>query len=100
MYSTTTDKADIRTKATNDIHEGVRRVGEDVREAMGNVKDDLEDIARQTGRQAREFAETAEENVLGAAETLTAKIYDNPVQSSLISFGVGILLGLMMFRGR
>jgi len=100
MYSTV-EKNDLNDKTREtaaDLRDGVRRVKDDVRAAAGTVKSDIEDIARQTGRQARDLYGTAEENVSGVVDAMSAKIYDNPVQSSLIGLAVGVFFGVLLAR--
>jgi ElaB/YqjD/DUF883 family membrane-anchored ribosome-binding protein len=99
MYST--EKEALNEKGANaaaDIGEGARRVRSDVRGTIHAVKGDLEDIARHAGHQMREFAVSAERGVTAATESVTGRIKENPVQSTLIALGAGFLLGLFFRR--
>jgi len=100
MYGTTQSE-DLRAKnqtTVDDIRDGARRIKEDVRQAAGTFKNDIEDVAREAGAQARACAGSVEKNVKDTLGSVTNKINDNPVQSSVIALGVGVLLGLVFFR--
>lgn len=101
MYTTSAEKETLKEKGANaaaDISEGTRRVKSDIRGTVHAVRDDIEDIARHAGRQMRDLANSAEESVAAATETVTGRIRDNPVQSTLMALGAGFLLGLFFRR--
>jgi ElaB/YqjD/DUF883 family membrane-anchored ribosome-binding protein len=85
-------------RASDDFKEGVRRVKSDTREAIGAVKEDIDGMARDAGRRVRELADTAGHNVTDAMDTVTAKVRDNPVQSTLIALGIGFVVGALFRR--
>jgi ElaB/YqjD/DUF883 family membrane-anchored ribosome-binding protein len=100
MY-TAAEKEALNEKGSNiaaDLSEGTRRVKSDIRGTVHAVRDDIEDMARQAGRQVRDFASSAEEKVAAATETVTVQIRENPVQSTLIALGVGFFLGFLFRR--
>jgi ElaB/YqjD/DUF883 family membrane-anchored ribosome-binding protein len=69
----------------------------DTREAVGVVKDDLQDIARQAGSRVREVADNAAHSATDATAQLTAKVQDKPLQYMAGAVGIGFVLG-MLFR--
>jgi ElaB/YqjD/DUF883 family membrane-anchored ribosome-binding protein len=89
----------------HDVKDGARRLRNDVREAASNVRDaasnlkhDVEDVARRTGRHAREIADATTGSVTEFSQSLTSKIRENPVQSSVIALVAGIFVGLLSRR--
>jgi len=90
-----TNAAKEGAQPMDDLKETARHFKADTREAASAMKDDLEDAARRTGRHARDIVDSAGHSLSGAGEVLTVKIRDNPVQSSLIALGVGIVLGIL-----
>jgi ElaB/YqjD/DUF883 family membrane-anchored ribosome-binding protein len=85
-------------RSVHDVKEAIHRLKGDARDAAAAVKDDLEDVARRTGRQVRELADSAGHNVTDVAGTMTAKIRDNPIQSSMIALGLGFVFGVLYRR--
>ena len=102
MYATAKDdKADLAGKtqqASAHAGQAVHRIKADISDAADRMKNDLEGMARSAGKQVRDLADSAEETATDAAATVTAKIRENPVQSSMIALGVGVLVGLLFFR--
>jgi ElaB/YqjD/DUF883 family membrane-anchored ribosome-binding protein len=72
--------------------------GDDVRGATAAVKDDVEAVARRTGHHVRELADTAGHNIKDVREATTERIRDNPIQSSVIALGIGLLVGMLYRR--
>ena len=107
MFASTKD-AKLDTAKDGMLNEGVhpiddavkaaRHFGHDVHAATGAVKDDLEEAARRTGHHIREMADSAGHSLKGAEQALTVKIRENPVQSSLIALGIGLVVGRLFRR--
>jgi len=107
MFTMTKDGKDESTKETlskgashivGDIKETARHLKGEARDAATAVKEDLEIIARQTGSHVREFVDSAENGIKDAGGKVATKIRDNPIQSSLIALGAGVVLGLIFRR--
>jgi len=88
-----------RNRASADhLNNGVNALKKDMDTAATHIKDDLGNLAYHAGIQARQFVGKTEKNVAGMAESVSAKISDNPLQSSAIMLGVGVLFGAFLFR--
>jgi len=84
---------------THDIKATTHHFKDDMRDTTKAVRDDVEDLARRTGHHMRELADSAGHSIKGVGEAMTVKIRDNPIQSSVIALGIGVLLG-MLYRHR
>lgn len=62
------------------------------------IKDDLQKTANQAGRKIRSLYNTASDEFSHASEKVTSEIRTNPVRSSIIAMGVGVLLGALLRR--
>jgi ElaB/YqjD/DUF883 family membrane-anchored ribosome-binding protein len=69
-----------------------------VNDTAEGTKQDLRDAANNAGRRVRNFINYASEEIGSARDTVTTQIRTNPVQSSLIALGVGVLLGALVRR--
>lgn len=79
------------------MRESLRRVKGEARAAANSMRDDLNDMAHHAGRQVRDMMDSAEDRLSDAAGGVAARIRDNPIQSSAIALGVGLVIG-MLFR--
>lgn len=68
------------------------------RDSVNDVSAEFAHAANKAGRKVRSFIDTASEDFTHVSETVTTEIRSNPVQSSLIALGVGIVLGKLFFR--
>jgi len=82
----------------HDLKDSARGFKSDVKEAASAVGDDLEAVARRTGQQARHLADSAEHSLSDIGATVTHKIRNNPIQSSLIALGIGLTIGMLYRR--
>ena len=98
MFSSTQDLNDKSKKVADDLHDGVRRVKGVAQDTADNVSGDLNSTARSAGRYVRDFADNAEASMSDAASTVTSTVRDNPVSSTFIALGVGILIGMLVRR--
>ena len=58
-----------------------------------DVKSDLTTAANQAGRKVRNLYNSASDEISQASETVTKEIRTNPVRSSMIALGIGVVLG-------
>ena len=70
----------------------------DVINSAGEMKDDICVTANKAGHKVRDFIDSAGEELSHTTETVTTKIKDKPVQSSLIALGIGFVLGALFCR--
>lgn len=63
-----------------------------------NMKDNLHNAANQAGCKARSMVNAATDDISYASEKVTTEIRSNPVRSSVIVLGVGLLLGALLRR--
>jgi len=73
--------------------------------AAGNFKDtandacdDMHSAANQAGRKVRSIYNTASDEISHASEKVTGEIRSNPVRSTMVALGVGMLLGALLRR--
>lgn len=71
---------------------------ETVRDAALEVRDDVYSIANNAGRKLRSTFNSAADEVAHASDAVVSQIRTNPVQSSLIALGAGLLLGALLRR--
>jgi ElaB/YqjD/DUF883 family membrane-anchored ribosome-binding protein len=88
---------DVKDTAES-IRTQARRVKGDVHEAVEAIKDDANHFAREAGHHVRDVIDMAQDNASDAATAVTAKIRQEPVTSTFIALGVGILLGFLFRR--
>lgn len=62
------------------------------------VQDELRYAASQAGRKVRGMLDSASGELSHAGGTVSKEIHANPVQSSLIALGVGVVLGALLRR--
>lgn len=62
------------------------------------VSTELHNAANQAGRKVRSMYNTASDEISHASEKVTGEIRSNPVRSSMIALGVGVLLGALIRR--
>ena len=74
-------------------------------DGVANLKDSVHDIngelhnaANQAGRKVRSLYNSASDEIANASDTVTNEIRSNPVRSSMIAMGVGVLLGALLRR--
>ena len=81
-----------------EIKETTRHLKDDARDAASAVRDDLEEVARRAGSHVREFADSAEHGLKDAGGAVATKIRENPIQSSLLALGMGLVVGMLYRR--
>lgn len=92
----------MQTISNNDTMSGLKSSAQHVRSAANDAtegaKQDLREMANHAGRKVRDFIHTANDEITQARDTVTTQIRSNPVQSSAIALGVGIVLGALLRR--
>ncbi|MFZ4125147.1 MAG: hypothetical protein ACOYJ2_03635 [Rickettsiales bacterium] len=62
------------------------------------MSESLHDAAHNAGRKVRSMLHTASDEMSHARDYLGTEIRNNPVRSSVIAVGVGVLLGALLRR--
>jgi ElaB/YqjD/DUF883 family membrane-anchored ribosome-binding protein len=85
MYSPTTkdDSVTMPKNVTNDIHD---------------IKEKVQNAANHAGQEARHFLKTATDEITQASDCVTNEIRTNPLRSSIVALGVGMLCGMLLRR--
>jgi ElaB/YqjD/DUF883 family membrane-anchored ribosome-binding protein len=88
-------------------NEDVKKLTEDVTDLKADfarIAESLADLVRQRGQDAAaKFQGTAEETWAEAKQHLDGvkkKIHDEPVTATVAAFGIGLLLGIILFGRR
>lgn len=88
-------------------NEDVKKLSEDVSDLKSDfskIAETLAELVRQRGQDAAaKFQGTAEETWAEAKQHLDGvkkKIHDEPVTATVAAFGIGLLLGILLFGGR
>ena len=69
-----------------------------LKDSMHDINGELHNAANQAGRKVRSLYNSASDEITHASDTVTSEIRSNPVRSSLIAMGVGVLLGALLRR--
>ena len=67
-----------------------------LKETAHEMNNDLHNAANQAGRKVRSLYNAASDEVSYASDKVTGEIRSNPVRSSVIALGVGVLLGALL----
>lgn len=70
----------------------------DLKNSAHELNSDIHNVANQAGRKVRSLYNTASHEITHAGEKVTGEIRSNPVRSSMIALGVGVLLGALIRR--
>ncbi len=62
------------------------------------MKEELQSAANQAGRKVRKAFNSASDEISYASDKVTGEIRANPVRSSVIALGVGVVLGALLRR--
>ena len=90
MFPSSAAKDDI-----NNIKASANNLKNDVK---SDVKSDLNDVANQAGRKVRSMIDSASEELAQVSDTVASEIRSNPVRSSVIALGIGVVLGALVRR--
>jgi len=94
MFSNNTKQAASATAA--DASRTVSSAKRDLREAASGV--DLNAAATEAGRHVRSFIDSASEQLASASDIVAKEVRSNPVRSTAIALGVGLVLGAIFNR--
>jgi ElaB/YqjD/DUF883 family membrane-anchored ribosome-binding protein len=84
--------------ATDDLKEKASRVGKDLRDTVGAVRDVAGEQYENVRQRAADYVQQGRERVEEWEEGLEGYIKDNPMRALLIAAGAGLLLGLLWRR--
>lgn len=62
------------------------------------VSDDMHNAAHKAGRSVRNALHSASDEITHASDKVTGEIRGNPVRSSIIALGAGVLIGALLRR--
>ena len=62
------------------------------------IKSELKNSANQVGKKFRNILNSAGDDISQAKDKVTKEIRSNPLRSTLIALGVGVLLGALLRR--
>ena len=94
----TDGKGDMGGKIVEDIRKGADHVSSDIGNTVDALNDDLHKMAHQAGGQLREYAVSTEKDVKKTVDSVAQQISANPIKSSLIALGAGVVLGSLFRR--
>jgi len=63
-----------------------------------DIKGDLNNAANEAGRKVRNLYNSASDEISHASDKVTAEIRTNPMRSSMIALGIGVVLGALLRR--
>jgi hypothetical protein len=69
-----------------------------LKDALCEMDGSLHEAAHNAGRKVRSILHTASDDVSHASEYVGSEIRSNPIRSSVIALGLGVLLGAMFRR--
>lgn len=67
-------------------------------EAVEETAHDMREAAHKAGRKVRHILHQAGDEIHHATDTVAQQIRTNPVQSSVLALGAGLLLGMLIRR--
>ncbi len=80
------------------LRNSAQNIKDDARATAGEAKSQMRDTANKMGRTVRGFIDSTGEEISHAADTVKHQIQEKPVQSALVTLGVGFVLGLLFRR--
>ncbi len=107
MFSSTKDEKNSAQKETmasegghtfDDAKRAARMAKDDIRDGVHTLGNNIEGMARDSGHKMRDMADSVGHNLNEASRNVGIRIRDNPVQSSFIALGIGILVGILFQR--
>lgn len=70
----------------------------EMKNSAHDVGAELHNAANQAGRKVRSMYNTASDEISHASDKVTGEIRSNPVRSSMIALGIGVLFGALLRR--
>jgi ElaB/YqjD/DUF883 family membrane-anchored ribosome-binding protein len=80
----------------SDIRRTTQAAGRDARTAVEDAGSSVSHFANKVGSEVRDYVDTVNEDITTAANAITGEIRTNPLRSSLIALGVGVILGVLL----
>ena|ERR1700728_1857012 len=84
--------------ATDDLKDKAARVGKDVRDTVGAVRDVAAEQYENVRQRASDYVSQGREKVEEWEEGLEGYIKENPLRALMIAAGAGLLFGLLWRR--
>ncbi len=84
----------VTNNKTTEFKGEVKKAAGDAQNVLGKAQDKVLDLAGN----AREFINSASENLSTATDKVNQRIHENPVQSSFVALGIGFVLGMLLIR--
>jgi len=96
MFSAATKEAANDTVA--DAKATALSAKRDLRDATKESRNEIAAYAEKAGREVRHLVDTASDQLGHAGDSITNEIRNNPVRSSSIALGIGVVLGALLRR--
>ena len=78
--------------------EDVNNLKNSSQDSAQDIKGDLHNAANEAGRKVRNLYNSTSDEISHVSDTVTAEIRANPVRSSMIALGIGVVLGALLRR--
>jgi ElaB/YqjD/DUF883 family membrane-anchored ribosome-binding protein len=69
-----------------------------LKNSANELNNDLHSAANQAGHKIRSMYNSASDEISHASDQVTSEIRSNPIRSSAVALGVGVLLGMVLRR--
>ncbi|MES2983944.1 MAG: hypothetical protein V4735_02005 [Pseudomonadota bacterium] len=69
-----------------------------LKSAANELNDDLQYAAHKAGSKIRSIYNNAHDELHHASDVVTSEIRSNPIRSSVVALGVGVILGALLRR--
>lgn len=79
----------FNTQMKNETVDGLKN-------SIHEIPNNLNKVANQAGRKVRRMLSTANYEISDVRDKVTSEIRSNPVRSSAIALGVGLIIGLIL----
>ncbi len=89
---------DTGNSGSPDVSEATQKIGEDLRELGGQVREAAKEKYERLSGQAQAYYEQGRETAQEWEKTVEDFVHEKPVQAVLIAAGVGVLVGLLLGR--
>lgn len=70
----------------------------DLKISTHELSDDLQNAAHNAGRKVRSMYNSASDEITHASDVVTGEIRGNPIRSSAIALGLGVVIGALLRR--
>ena len=90
-------KSNVQSIA-NEAKDAADNIGKQARDVAEDAASDARSIAHRAGKEARRVYGQAKDELCSASDSVGTQIRNNPVQSTLLALGAGLLLGAFLNR--